>query len=102
MQCVIHPVCASLRGERARGGGAAPDWQRLSTPRGAPPAGEEGSAAQGCTDELTGAPTWMVDPLDGTTNFIHRQPNVCVSIGLVVEKQVRRWARAEPALDGAE
>ena len=30
----------------------------------------------------------MVDPLDGTTNFIHRQPNVCVSIGLTVGKQV--------------
>lgn len=51
-------------------------------------AGEEGSAAQGSTDELTDAPTWMVDPLDGTTNFIHRQPNVCVSIGLTVGKQV--------------
>jgi hypothetical protein len=27
--------------------------------------GEEGSAAQGFTDELTEAPTWMVDPVDG-------------------------------------
>ena len=23
--------------------------------------------------ELTDAPTWVVDPIDGTTNFIHRQ-----------------------------
>jgi fructose-1,6-bisphosphatase/inositol monophosphatase family enzyme len=27
--------------------------------------------------------TWVVDPLDGTKNFIHGYPFVCVSIGLV-------------------
>lgn len=27
--------------------------------------GEEGSASQGFTDELTDAPTWLVDPIDG-------------------------------------
>ena len=51
-------------------------------------AGEEGSAAQGSTDALTDAPTWLVDPLDGTTNFVHRQPNVCVSIALAVRQEV--------------
>ena len=58
-------------------------------------AGEEGSAAQGSTDALTDAPTWLVDPLDGTTNFVHRQPNVCVSIALAVQRQVRsaHWSR---------
>jgi fructose-1,6-bisphosphatase/inositol monophosphatase family enzyme len=35
---------------------------------------------------LTDAPTWVVDPLDGTTNFVHRFPFVCVSIGLVINK----------------
>jgi myo-inositol-1(or 4)-monophosphatase len=29
-------------------------------------------------------PTWFVDPLDGTTNFVHGHPFVCISIGLVV------------------
>jgi myo-inositol-1(or 4)-monophosphatase len=29
-------------------------------------------------------PTWFVDPLDGTTNFVHGHPFFCVSIGLVV------------------
>jgi hypothetical protein len=33
--------------------------------------GEETSATNG-TPELTDAPTWIVDPLDGTTNFVHR------------------------------
>ncbi|KAG6382646.1 hypothetical protein SASPL_157676 [Salvia splendens] len=34
--------------------------------------GEETTAACGVT-ELTDEPTWIVDPLDGTTNFVHGQ-----------------------------
>ncbi|KAG8385836.1 hypothetical protein BUALT_Bualt03G0086600 [Buddleja alternifolia] len=34
--------------------------------------GEETTAAYGVT-ELTDEPTWIVDPLDGTTNFVHGQ-----------------------------
>jgi myo-inositol-1(or 4)-monophosphatase len=30
------------------------------------------------------APTWIVDPLDGTTNYVHDCPLYCVSIGLQV------------------
>lgn len=44
---------------------------------------------QGFTAELTDAPTWMVDPVDGTTNFVHRFPFVCVCIGLAIKKQVQ-------------
>jgi myo-inositol-1(or 4)-monophosphatase len=33
----------------------------------------------------TSARYWVVDPLDGTTNFVHRFPAVGVSIALVVE-----------------
>ncbi|XXG44823.1 hypothetical protein AAC387_Pa02g0072 [Persea americana] len=47
--------------------------------------GEETSAEFG-TSELTDNPTWMVDPLDGTTNFVHGFPFVCVSIGLTIGK----------------
>jgi len=47
--------------------------------------GEETSAENG-TPVLTDAPTWVVDPLDGTTNFVHKFPFVCVSIGLVINK----------------
>jgi myo-inositol-1(or 4)-monophosphatase len=32
--------------------------------------------------------TWIVDPLDGTTNFIHGIPCFCVSIGLMVDDEV--------------
>jgi len=51
--------------------------------------GEEGTAAAGGIEAvvLGEGPTWMVDPLDGTTNFVHGFPFVCVSIGLVVGRQ---------------
>lgn len=42
--------------------------------------GEESGATAGDKD----APTWHVDPLDGTTNFVHGFPMFCVSIGLAV------------------
>ncbi len=29
------------------------------------------------------SPTWYVDPIDGTTNFVHGHPFWCVSVGLV-------------------
>ncbi len=32
----------------------------------------------------TDAPMWHVDPLDGTTNFVHGFPMYCVSIGLAL------------------
>jgi myo-inositol-1(or 4)-monophosphatase len=31
-----------------------------------------------------GPPTWIVDPLDGTTNYVHDCPMYCVSVGLEV------------------
>src|SRR3954454_15696764 len=40
--------------------------------------GEEGGG------EETTEPTWYVDPLDGTTNFVHGHPFYCVSVGLAV------------------
>ncbi|KAK0387055.1 hypothetical protein NLU13_5368 [Sarocladium strictum] len=36
--------------------------------------------------EITDQPTFIVDPIDGTSNFVHGFPAVCVSIGLVVNK----------------
>ncbi|KAM8966855.1 inositol monophosphatase 1 [Pelodytes ibericus] len=49
--------------------------------------GEESVAAgQGST--LTDSPTWIIDPIDGTTNFVHRFPFVAISIGFAVNRQV--------------
>ncbi|KAL2190131.1 inositol monophosphatase [Thermothelomyces heterothallicus CBS 203.75] len=35
---------------------------------------------------VTDAPTFIVDPIDGTTNFVHGFPNACVSLGLAVDR----------------
>lgn len=37
--------------------------------------------------ELTDAPTWFIDPIDGTTNFVHTFPMSCISVGLTVRKE---------------
>ncbi|KAI5799722.1 hypothetical protein FPQ18DRAFT_253517 [Pyronema domesticum] len=34
--------------------------------------------------KLTDRPTFICDPIDGTTNFIHAFPNVCISLALCV------------------
>lgn len=47
---------------------------------------KESSASTGQIAPLTDEPTWIIDPIDGTTNFIHSNPLTCVSIGLVVNK----------------
>ncbi|XP_067434144.1 inositol monophosphatase 2 [Thunnus thynnus] len=49
--------------------------------------GEE-SVAAGAPSVLTDNPTWIIDPIDGTTNFVHRFPFVCVSIGFTVKKEI--------------
>ncbi|CAF0844585.1 unnamed protein product [Didymodactylos carnosus] len=48
--------------------------------------GEE-SAAGGAKQPLTDDPTWIIDPIDGTTNFVHGFPFIAISVGLVIKKQ---------------
>jgi myo-inositol-1(or 4)-monophosphatase len=45
--------------------------------------GEEENAG-GARPGPDAPPTWIVDPLDGTTNYVHDCPMYCVSIGLQV------------------
>ena len=42
---------------------------------------------------------WIVDPLDGTTNFAHKLPHFCVSIAYHVEGEVRLGVVYAPVLD---
>src|SRR5579884_3233133 len=46
--------------------------------------GEEGGRHEGADKTHT----WIVDPLDGTTNFLHGIPQFCISIGLEREGTV--------------
>jgi myo-inositol-1(or 4)-monophosphatase len=50
--------------------------------------GEESYSSGASRDYLvTNAPTWIVDPLDGTVNFTHAFPMFCVSIALVLNNR---------------
>ncbi|MEM7810675.1 MAG: inositol monophosphatase family protein [Planctomycetota bacterium] len=46
--------------------------------------GEEGLSREGASP---GAPRWVIDPLDGTSNYVHGFPYYGVSIGLVVDAE---------------
>lgn len=37
--------------------------------------------------KLTNEPTFIVDPIDGTTNFIHFFPHSCISLGFAIDKK---------------
>jgi myo-inositol-1(or 4)-monophosphatase len=55
-----------------------------------PVMGEEGGGAAGA------AARWVVDPLDGTTNFVHGFPVFAVSVGLEVDDVSVAGAIADP------
>ncbi|XP_046669886.1 inositol monophosphatase 1-like [Homalodisca vitripennis] len=44
--------------------------------------GEETASAEGLTND----PTWMIDPIDGTNNFVHGDENCVISIALAVNQ----------------
>ncbi|XP_004922007.1 inositol monophosphatase 1 [Bombyx mori] len=48
--------------------------------------GEE-SVADGTKCELTDSPTWIIDPVDGTMNFVHGFPHSSISVGLTINKE---------------
>ncbi|XP_049266959.1 inositol monophosphatase 2 [Rhipicephalus sanguineus] len=60
--------------------------------------GEE-SVAAGIKSELTNDPTWIIDPIDGTMNFVHGFPVVAVSVALAVQKEIVVGIVYNPALD---
>ncbi len=42
---------------------------------------------------------WIIDPIDGTTNYFHRFPFFCVSIALEVEGEIKIGVVYNPILD---
>ncbi|KAG8905634.1 hypothetical protein FRB99_008537 [Tulasnella sp. 403] len=60
--------------------------------------GEE-SYSKGVRPELTDDPTFCVDPIDGTTNFIHGFPFACISIGVIYLKKPVIGVIYNPFLD---
>ncbi|XP_012275412.1 inositol-phosphate phosphatase [Orussus abietinus] len=49
--------------------------------------GEE-TVAGGPLPELTDDPTWIIDPIDGTLNYIHSYPQFCISVALAICKEL--------------
>ena len=56
----------------------------------------DGHIDLGPTDRKRGV--WFVDPLDGTTNYVHQMPIFCVSIGLEVNHELLVGVVDVPAL----
>uniref|UniRef100_A0A1B6KSK4 Inositol-1-monophosphatase n=2 Tax=Graphocephala atropunctata TaxID=36148 RepID=A0A1B6KSK4_9HEMI len=50
--------------------------------------GEE-ATGDGEKVQLTDSPTWIIDPIDGTMNFVHGYPYVCISVALLVNKETQ-------------
>lgn len=65
---------------------ARPDWGFL---------GEEGTDRQGNDPRFR----WIIDPLDGTNNFVHGLPHWCVTIALERDGEIVAGATYDPLLD---
>src|ERR1700733_13715291 len=76
------PLCAAPRSSKT-GGAASPCGGKDRSPHARP-----GPDAP---------PTWIVDPLDGTTNYVHDCPLYCVSIGLQVAGELVVGAVFDPS-----
>lgn len=38
--------------------------------------------------DFTNSPTWIIDPVDGTMNFVHSNPMVSISVALAVNRKI--------------
>ena len=56
---------------------------------------EEGGRIEGADKQHV----WIVDPLDGTTNFLHGLPHFCISIGLARDNDVIAGVIYDPLKD---
>lgn len=61
--------------------------------------GEENTAESNHPVELTDAPTWIIDPVDGTMNFVHAMPHTCISIALYINKHPEIGIVYNPVLE---
>src|SRR5262249_26078142 len=58
-----------------------------------------GEESGGMAAANSGGPLWIVDPIDGTANFVRDIPDWCVSIGLLVEGRFEIGVIHVPVLD---
>lgn len=60
--------------------------------------GEESGLTEGSGAAAEGG-TWIVDPLDGTTNFLHGLPQFCISVALREDGELTHGVVYEPLTD---
>lgn len=61
--------------------------------------GEESNESDRDAAVASGKPIWIVDPLDGTANFVHRLPGFSVSIALVEGHEAKLGVVYDPLSD---
>jgi myo-inositol-1(or 4)-monophosphatase len=61
--------------------------------------GEEDADGLAKTATSSSTPRWIVDPLDGTANFVHGMPGYAVSIGLEQAGEILAGVVYDPRLD---
>ncbi|MEQ8209260.1 MAG: inositol monophosphatase family protein [Lacipirellulaceae bacterium] len=62
--------------------------------------GEESAAKSAPAAELLAEPfCWVIDPLDGTTNYLHQFPLFAVSVGLVADGELQAGVIIDPLLN---
>ena len=54
---------------------------------------------EGVQDSATSSLRWMVDPLDGTSNYVHGFPAYCVSVALAYHDEILAGAIYDPVAD---
>ncbi|HEX5137364.1 MAG TPA: inositol monophosphatase family protein [Planctomycetota bacterium] len=62
------------------------------------PSADDVLSEEGAARSTGAARTWVIDPLDGTINFLHGLPNWCVSIGVVENGALTAAAVVAPEL----
>ena len=92
------PVPARADGRRRVASSNPTPQQHNNTTLQHPNTQEEASAA-GTIPPLTAAPTWICDPVDGTTNFVHAFPFSSVALALAVDKEVVLGVVYDPSKD---
>jgi len=55
--------------------------------------------SEATNESLTNEPTWIIDPIDGTNNFVRRIPLIAISVAFVIHKEICIGFIYNPILD---
>uniref|UniRef100_A0A8D8D3N0 Inositol-1-monophosphatase n=1 Tax=Culex pipiens TaxID=7175 RepID=A0A8D8D3N0_CULPI len=61
--------------------------------------GEESTTEAASKEPLDGRPTWIIDPIDGTNNFVRGVKYIAISVALVVDGRLTIGIVSNPCLD---